>query len=40
VVSTNHRDLALKVRDRWVREAAPGMQWEKRIKEKPEPEAR
>ncbi|HLM75714.1 MAG TPA: hypothetical protein VK459_23530, partial [Polyangiaceae bacterium] len=35
VVATNHRDLALKVRERWVRDAAPGLQWEKKTKETP-----
>jgi hypothetical protein len=40
VVATNHRDLALKVRDRWVREAAPGLQWEKNVKDPPATDAR
>lgn len=40
VVSTNHRDLAVKVRDRWIREGAPGIRWEKRVKETPPTEAR
>jgi len=40
VVATNHRELALKVRDRWVREGAPGIRWEKRINEMPPTDAR
>lgn len=40
VVSTNHPELALKVRDRWIREGAPGMRWDKKVKEAPPTEAR
>lgn len=40
VVATNHRDIALKIRDRWVREGAPAMRWEKKVKEAPATEAR
>lgn len=40
VVATNHRDLAIKVRDRWVSEGAPGLVWEKRVKAAPPLEAR
>jgi hypothetical protein len=40
VVATNHRDLAIKVRERWVREAVPGMRWEAKVKEPPTTEAR
>lgn len=40
VVATNHRDLALKVRDRWVREAAPGLQWEMNVKDPPATDGR
>lgn len=40
VVATNHRDLALKVRERWMREAAPGMRWDKKVKEPPATESR
>ena len=36
VVSTNHRDLAIRVRDRWVTEGAKGLTWEKNVKEAPE----
>jgi hypothetical protein len=40
VVATNHRELAIKVRDRWVREAAPGLRWENKTKEAPATDAR
>lgn len=40
VVSTNYRELALKVRDRWVRDGAPGMRWEAKVKTAPKVEAR
>ncbi|MCK6587637.1 MAG: hypothetical protein L6Q76_08645 [Polyangiaceae bacterium] len=40
VVATNHRELALKVRERWVREAAPGIRWDKKVKEPPATESR
>jgi hypothetical protein len=34
-VSTRHRDLALRVRDRWVAEGAPRLIWDKKLKEAP-----
>jgi len=40
VVAGNHRDLAVKVRDRWVAEGAAKLAWEKGLKEAPEPKAR
>lgn len=40
VVSTNHKDLALQIRDRWVREGAPGLRWEKQVKAAPKVEGR
>ena len=40
VVATNHRELAIKVRDRWVSEGAPGLVWERTVKEAPKTEAR
>jgi hypothetical protein len=40
VVATNHRDLAVKIRDRWVTEGAPGLRWEKAITEAPPTTAR
>jgi hypothetical protein len=40
VVSTHHRELALKVRERWVAEGAPGLVWEKKLTEGPTTEAR
>jgi hypothetical protein len=35
VVATHHRELAMKVRDRWVTESAPGIRWEKALTEAP-----
>ena len=35
VVATNHRDLAVKIRDRWVKEGAPALKWEKALTEAP-----
>lgn len=35
VVATHHRDLAVKVRDRWVAEGLPKLNWEKRVVEAP-----
>jgi hypothetical protein len=40
VVATNHRALATKIRDRWVAEGAPGLVWEKGLKEAPKLESR
>jgi hypothetical protein len=40
VVATRHRELAIKIRDRWVREGAPGLVWEKQVKEAPATESR
>ena len=40
VVATNYRELALKVRERWMREAVPGMLWEAKVKEPPATDAR
>jgi hypothetical protein len=40
VLSTNHRDIALKVRDRWVAEAAPQLLWDAKVQAAPEPKAR
>jgi len=40
VVSTNHRDLAVKVRDRWLAEGARKLNWEKRVTEAPPTTAR
>lgn len=40
VVATDHRALATKVRDRWVAEGAPGLVWEKHVKEAPKVESR
>lgn len=41
VVSTNHRDLALQVRDRWASEMAPALHWnKKKVKDAPTTEAR
>src|SRR5262245_716727 len=37
VVATRHRELAARVRDRWVSEAAPGLLWNSRLKEAPDP---
>lgn len=35
-VSTNHRDIAIRVRDRWVAEGATRLLWERHVKEAPE----
>jgi hypothetical protein len=40
VMSTNHRDVAMKIRDRWVAEGAPGIRWEKALTEAPPTVAR
>jgi hypothetical protein len=40
VVSTRHRDLAVKVRDRWVAEGAPRLGWDKKLAEAPPTESR
>ena len=37
VVSTNHPDLATKVRDRWVSEAVTKLAWDKKLTEAPDP---
>lgn len=37
VVSTDHPELAAKVRDRWVAEAVSKLTWEKKVKEAPDP---
>jgi len=37
VVATDHRDLAVKVRDRWVAEGAAKLVWERHVKQAPEP---
>jgi hypothetical protein len=36
VVSTNHRELAIKARDRWVAEGAAKLVWERRVKQAPD----
>ena len=36
VVATNHRELAVKVRDRWVAEGAAKLGWNSFVKEAPE----
>lgn len=40
VKATEHRDLALKIRDRWVSEGAAQLRWLKHVTEAPEPKAR
>jgi hypothetical protein len=35
VVTATHRELASRVRDRWIREAAPRLSWNGRVKETP-----
>jgi hypothetical protein len=40
VVATHHRELAMKVRDRWVAEGAPGIRWEKALTSAPPTSAR
>jgi hypothetical protein len=35
VVATNHRELARKIRDRWVTEGAPRLVWEKKVQSAP-----
>jgi hypothetical protein len=40
VVATNHRELAIKVRDRWVSEGAARLVWEKNVKAAPKIESR
>lgn len=40
VVATEHRDLAVQVRDRWVAEVAPKLRWEAKIKTAPKTDAR
>ncbi len=35
VVATHHRELAVKIRDRWVTEGAPAMRWDKKLTEAP-----
>src|SRR5206468_2247359 len=40
VIATNHPDLARRVRDRWVRDAAPGLVWSKDVHEAPDTAAR
>lgn len=37
VVSTDHPDLATKVRDRWVTEAAAKLTWTRKVKQAPDP---
>lgn len=37
VLATEHPDLAVKVRDRWVAEAVPKLAWERKVKEAPDP---
>ncbi len=37
VVATDHREMAIKVRDRWVAEGAAQLVWERHIKQAPEP---
>jgi hypothetical protein len=37
VQSTDHPDLAKRVRDRWVREALPRLTWDRRLKQAPDP---
>jgi hypothetical protein len=37
VVATKHRDLALKVRERWVAGGAPALRWDSRLKDAPPP---
>lgn len=37
VVSTNHPDIATKVRDRWVSEAVGKLAWDKKLTEAPDP---
>lgn len=40
VVATHHRELARKVRDRWVADGAAGIRWEKALTAAPSTEAR
>lgn len=40
VQATRHRELAAKIRDRWVREGAPQLRWAPQVKEAPPTEAR
>lgn len=40
VVATRHRDLAVKIRDRWLAEGAPKLTWEPKLTEAPPTEAR
>jgi hypothetical protein len=40
VIATNHKDLALKVRERWVTESAPRLAWNPDVHEAPEPSSR
>lgn len=40
VVATNHRELATKIRDRWVREGAPQLRWGPNVKEAPPTDAK
>jgi hypothetical protein len=37
VVATDHPDLAMKVRDRWVAEAVGKLAWDKKVSEPPDP---
>jgi hypothetical protein len=37
VVATEHRELAVKIRDRWVAEGAPRLVWDKKVTEAPPP---
>lgn len=37
VLSTEHAELATKVRDRWVAEAVPRLVWDRKVKEAPDP---
>lgn len=40
VVATEHRELAIRVRDRWVSEGAARLVWTKKVQEAPEPKTR
>jgi hypothetical protein len=40
VLATNHPELARRIRDRWVKDAAPGLLWNKDLVEAPELTAR